>query len=399
MRLKALILDANSSAGLETIQSLGRDGCIVDTIDFRPGLFRQRSRFIRRQIKLAIAEDGGIRELVDLFRTENYDLIVPTTEVSLLQMLSPEIPDDMYKRAVLAPRASVQTALNKQAVWMLARRLGVRVPSSEMVSSSSTPPDTYPVVLKPVRSKTNTSGSVRYFAVTIAQDLTLWRAALGSIYSGIQVQQQQYIAGKGLGVEMLFENGTLRWAFVHERVHELPLTGGGSSYRISIDLQEDVVRDATLLLSALQWHGVAMVEFKVTPSGEAYLMEINPRLWGSLALGIDCGVNFPLGLLSLATKRPLSPQPKYRTGYFARNISRDIQWFKANLLADHANPLLLTKPVVSSAFEWLRPLTGKESWDFFCWSDLGVILGELKALAEEHLRWSFNAAKRRTRRL
>jgi protein-tyrosine-phosphatase len=31
----------------------------------------------------------------------------------------------------------------------------------------------------------------------------------------------------------------------------------------------------------------------------------------------------------------------------------------------------------------LRPLAGKESWDFFCWSDLGVVLGEVKATVRE----------------
>lgn len=386
MVMKALVLDADSTAGLETIQSLGRDGCIVDIVDLRPEHTRHRSRFIRRQIDLAGTEDEAIRELVDLFKTEKYDLVVPTTEVSLLKMLSPQIPDEMYERAVLAPRASVQTALNKQAIWILARRLGVRVPASEIVSSSSQPPDAFPVVLKPVLSKTSTSGVVRDLTVTIARDLNQWMAALESIDADIPVQQQQYIMGKGLGVEMLFEHGTRRWAFVHERVHELPLTGGGSSYRVSLGLSEDLVKDATLLLSALQWHGVAMVEFKVTPSGEAYLMEINPRLWGSLALGIDCGVNFPVGLLCLATQRQLPPQPDYRTGYFSRNVSRDIEWFKANLKADRSNPLLLTKPILSSAVEWLRPLAGKESWDFFCWSDLGVILGELTTLARKHWR-------------
>jgi protein-tyrosine-phosphatase/predicted ATP-grasp superfamily ATP-dependent carboligase len=397
--MKALILDADSTAGLETIQSLGRNGCIVDTVDLRPEHSRHRSRFIRRQIELASTEDGAIRELVDLFRTENYDLVVPTTEVSLLEMLSPEIPDDMYQRAVLAPRASVQTALNKQAVWILARRVGVRVPSSEMVSSSSPPPETFPVVLKPVFSKTSTSGVVRDFTVTIARDLNQWRAALGSIYSDIPVQQQQYIAGKGLGVEMLFEHGTHRWAFLHERVHELPLTGGGSSYRVSLGLRDDLVRSATSLLSALHWHGVAMVEFKVTPGGEAYLIEINPRLWGSLALSIDCGVDFPAGLLCLATRQPLPPQPQYRTGYFTRNIYRDIEWFKTNLKASRSDPLLLTKPIISSAFEWLRPLVGKESWDFFCWSDLGVVLGEIETIVGEHWTKCVNLVRRRSRRL
>ena len=383
MRMKVLVLDADSSAGLETVQSLGRQGCIVDTVELRREYMRRKSRFIRRQITLSLATDGVTRALVDLYQAEGYDLVVPTTEVSLLELLSPKIPEAMYQRAALAPRESLHTALNKQTVWSLAQSIGVRVPFSEVVSSSSAPPETFPVVLKPVVSKTNTSGVVRDYSVTIARDLDQWRAALGSIDSGIPVQQQPYIAGKGVGVEMLFEHGEPRWAFVHERLHELPLTGGGSSYRVSLGLEGALVRDATLLLSALRWHGVAMVEVKVTPGGEAYLVEINPRLWGSLALSIDCGVDFPAGLLCLATRQPVSTQPRYRIGYFARNVSRDLEWFKANLQADHANPLLLTRPILRSALEWLRPLAGKESWDFFCWSDLAVILGEWTTIARE----------------
>jgi protein-tyrosine-phosphatase/predicted ATP-grasp superfamily ATP-dependent carboligase len=399
MGMKVLVMDADSGAGLEAIQSLGRIGCAVHAYGLRPANLRNRSRFIRRQIELAGSAGGGIRELVDLFQTENYDLVVPATEVSLLAMLSPEIPGEMYQRAVLSPRASIQTALNKQATWGLAQGLGIRVPSSEMVSLDSPPPEAFPVALKPVSSKMNSSGMVRDFFVTIARDLTHWRMALAYTYPGMQVQQQQYISGKGLGVEMLFEHGTPRWVFLHERVHELPLTGGGSSYRVSLPPRDDLVQSATLLLSALEWHGVAMVEFKVTPGGEAYLMEINPRLWGSLALAIDCGVDFPAGLLCLSSGKPLPPQPKYRAGYFTRNIYRDIEWFKANWKADHTDPLLMTKPVVYSVLEWLRPLAGKESWDYFCWSDLGVVLGELAALALEHLRRVVNLVTRSIRRL
>ncbi|MGA3079775.1 MAG: ATP-grasp domain-containing protein [Terracidiphilus sp.] len=384
--MKVLVLDADSAAGLETIQSLGESGCAIHVASLGPEPFRFRSRFIRNQVNLSSPEDAGIQNLVTLFRAENYDLVVPATDVSLLAMLSPQIPDDMYQRAVLAPRESIQTALNKQETWSLARRLGVPVPASEMVSSSSPPPSAFPVVLKPVFSKMRSDGVVREFSVTIARDFTQWNTALTSTYLDIPVQQQQYIAGRGVGVEMLFERGTPRWAFFHERIHELPLTGGGSSYRVSLGFRDDLMQSATELLSALKWHGVAMVEFKVTSSGAAYLMEINPRLWGSLALAIDCGVNFPAGLLCLATGQPLSPQPKYRIGYFTRNIYRDVEWFKANLKADHSDPLLLTKPIILSAFEWFRPLAGKESWDFFDWADLGIVLGELKALVLEHWR-------------
>ncbi len=394
MPYKVLVLDNHSAAGIETVQSLGQVRCEIHAACLRRENARCQSRFISRQIELPASNKQIAESLVDLFRAEDYDLIVPATEVSILAMLSPEIPDEMYRRAVLAPRESVRAALDKQAVWRLAQRLSVRVPSSKIVTPETRPPDAFPVVLKPVHSRRNRNGAVQDFSVTIARDLMHWQTTLALKYQDIRVQQQQYISGRGVGVEMLFESGTPRWVFLHERVHEFPLTGGGSSYRKSIELQPELVYSAGKLLSALDWHGVAMVEFKVTPSGEAYLMEINPRLWGSLALAVDCGVNFPVGLLCLSTGQPLPLQPKYRTGYFTRNIRRDVAWFKANLTADHSDPLLHTKPVLFSTFELLRPVVGKESWDFFSWFDSGVVCYELKAAFMEVWRGCVRVIKR-----
>jgi predicted ATP-grasp superfamily ATP-dependent carboligase len=47
-------------------------------------------------------------------------------------------------------------------------------------------------------------------------------------------------------------------------------------------------------MKALRWSGVAMVEFKYDPAtGEAWLMEINGRFWGSMQLAVTSGVDFP----------------------------------------------------------------------------------------------------------
>ena len=40
-----------------------------------------------------------------------------------------------------------------------------------------------------------------------------------------------------------------------------------------------------------------MVEYRIDENGECYLMEVNGRFWGSLALSIEAGVNFPLALI------------------------------------------------------------------------------------------------------
>jgi len=76
----------------------------------------------------------------------------------------------------------------------------------------------------------------------------------------------------------------------------------------------------------MAWHGVAMVEFKVSADGTPYLMEVNARFWGSLQLAIDAGVDFPWLLYQLATGRDVESDDDYVTGVKSRwlwEISRD----------------------------------------------------------------------------
>ena len=55
-------------------------------------------------------------------------------------------------------------------------------------------------------------------------------------------------------------------------------------------------------------------------------MEINPRLWGSVALAINTGVDFPYGLYSVATAADPGPQPQYRRPYYTRLVPPDLDW-------------------------------------------------------------------------
>ncbi len=113
-------------------------------------------------------------------------------------------------------------------------------------------------------------------------------------------------------------------------------------------------------------------------------MEVNPRLWGSLALGIDAGVNFPLGLFLLAAGQPIAPQPEYKVPYYTRDLGNDIQWQLENLRASHRDPLLLTRPVLPALLQYLRPLAGSESWDHFDVHDLKPTLLILRRIASRY---------------
>ena len=136
---------------------------------------------------------------------------------------------------------------------------------------------------------------------------------------------QEYIPGGGYGVSMLFNQGDPRAIFTHKRIREYPITGGPSTARISVR-HAKMEKCATMLLKELNWHGVAMVEFKLDErTKEPILMEINPRFWGSLNQAICAGVDFPYLLYTMATEGDVQPVFTYKIGVKTRWMLGDLR--------------------------------------------------------------------------
>jgi len=378
-RKAALVLDGHSRAGLETLQSLGRIGIAVD-LSANGECLAWKSRYCRQRLQQPDSTDGQafLDWLEALFAANKYGLVVPSTEASLrCLLLLPEL-HAIRRAAVLPSNGSLEIALSKHLTWELAQTLRVPVPASRLITSKDAlvEPATFPVVLKPVVSLVEVDGQLVSVTPTIVRTRKEWPRTLDRLLALCPVLEQEYITGRGVGIECLYRDGALLWYFQHERLHELPLTGGGSSYRRASPIDDVLLNAATCLLDSLKWHGVAMVEFRGAADHGYRVMEINPRLWGSLALPIDSGVDFPKGLWCIATGQDPGPQPRYRSPYYTRNLELDLDWLKENLRADHSDPLLLTKPRLISLLEYGRFLLGMESWDHFdardwrVWSDM-----------------------------
>jgi protein-tyrosine-phosphatase/predicted ATP-grasp superfamily ATP-dependent carboligase len=388
--IAALVLDGHSRAALETVQSLGRAGVQVDLAAENENCLAMHSRYVSQ--KLQQPSPNHTSDFHSWLRTQdkhrNYALIVPATEASLLSLRQLDESDPLRCKAVIPGNHALDIALDKEKTWQLARELRVPIPSSKLISNAAEidQADPFPVVLKPTHSKVTIDGALHTLAVAVVRNEAARLEQLQKWLPLTPVQQQQYVFGRGVGVEFLFNRGQKLWHFAHERVHEYPLTGGASSYRRSIIPPPDMLRDAEKLLTVLKWHGVAMVEFKMDVRGRYWLMEINPRFWGSLALSIDAGVNFPLGLLKVARGDQPEAQPEYKSYYYTRDLRTDVDWLKCNLRADRQDPLLHTRARAYSFLELLRPMTGRESWDHFDWRDPGIARRILTLAVTDQLR-------------
>jgi protein-tyrosine-phosphatase/predicted ATP-grasp superfamily ATP-dependent carboligase len=376
--LKALVLDADSRAGLESIQSLARHDVSVDASS-EIDCLAFGSKRVHEHFRQPSTVDASIflQWLRDLDREAGYSLIIPSTEGSLRPfMLLPE-SDPLRKKAVLASNAALESTLDKSLTLQVASSVHLPVPKGLLITSEDSIPlcSAFPVVLKPVSSQIHAGDRIKQVQPLPAGDDLERRELLHDMLRDSAVLQQELVPGHGVGIAMLYNQGKRVWFFGHERLHEgsgRDGLGSGSTYRRSIKPDPEMLRRATDLLDKLKWHGIAMVEYKVSDDGKYWFMEINPRLWGSLALAIDAGVDFPYGLLCLATGQSIPAQPDYKIGYTTRWLIADLDWLRHRLLH---------RPDTGAAKEILklvRPIFGCESWDYFDWGDLWVTTSDIR---------------------
>jgi predicted ATP-grasp superfamily ATP-dependent carboligase len=134
---------------------------------------------------------------------------------------------------------------------------------------------------------------------------------------------QEFVPGRGEGVFLLVDRGVVRARFAHRRLREKPPAGGVSVVSESRLADPDELAACERLVGELGWHGLAMLEFRRTPDGRAVLMELNPRLWGSVQLAIDAGVDFP-GLLVELARGAAIQAPVARAGVRTRWLLGDL---------------------------------------------------------------------------
>lgn len=189
----------------------------------------------------------------------------------------------------------------------------------------------FPIVVKPSRSVSGPELHRVRNEVAYAHDEASLRETLKALPpAAYPALLQERIVGPGVGVSLLIWNGELLAAFAHQRIREKPPSGGVSVLRESIPLDEGLLSRSVDLLASLDWQGVAMIEYKLDHATNVpYLMEINGRLWGSLQLAIDSGVNFPLLLVQAALGIPSRAVTSYREGVRSRWEWGDVD----NLLA------------------------------------------------------------------
>jgi predicted ATP-grasp superfamily ATP-dependent carboligase len=196
---------------------------------------------------------------------------------------------------------------------------------------------------------------------------------------------QEYVSGKGQGLFALYDRGKPVAFFAHKRLREKPPSGGVSVLSESVEVPPELYDMGRRILDHVQWHGVAMVEFKVADNGTPYLMEVNARFWGSLQLAIDAGVDFPWLLYQLVQGRTLNDLQRYIVGIRNRWLLGDLVHLCLVLKGDtntHATPSEKWRAIL----QFLHFFQSNTRYEVNRWGDLMPFLYELREYVGRQLK-------------
>lgn len=383
--MSVLITDASKRAALAAIRSIGSKGVEVTAASDETNCAGFLSKYATHKVIMTnpqVDSEKFLDEIEKELRVKKQDCLFPIHDFSLIPVLKEKKRFDALTSVPFCDFKTFEKTWDKEETLKVAKLANVPIPKTMTVTSVkeveklSDVDFEYPVVVKPASqtqlenkgAKTSYVSSKNY--CHSIKDVQLIASQIVSDSGKALIQE--YIQGNGVGVAALFNKGKPRALFSYKRVREYPITGGPSTLRKSTN-DEKLKEYASNLLEKLKWHGLAMVEFKQTPTGKYYLMEINGRFWGSVALAINSGVDFPYLLYEMGTKGDVEEVTTYKVGVLQKwLLPGDVLHFGARFKKEK----FASKPGV--ALDFVKSIFEPASEDYLSLDDPLPAFGALK---------------------
>lgn len=332
---RILVLDGHSGAALAFTRSAGRAGHWV-AVGSNLGLFApaKLSRFCRLALDYPVSTDNVevfVEALLKFVQQNSIDLVIPITDWTVQPMSEMRDSFSGVCKVVLPPRAAVKLAGDKYKTVELALGLGIDVPATRLVTNLdelSTLKDwQFPVVVKDRFSVRRVQRKTIFGSVAYAfdeQDLRSRTEERLQVAGDVLIQQ--FAAGVGIGFSCFVAGERVSLPFAWKRIREVDPRGSASSCREAIAVDGRLFHASSRLIQAIGFEGIAMVEYKLTLDGRLVLMEINGRPWGSIALPIASGIDYPAYLIRWYLDGAMPPaKVRYREGTTARRLVGELR--------------------------------------------------------------------------
>jgi len=364
---RILVVGMDTQVGLWIVRSLGRAGLKVFCICRSINGLAAHSRYCSGAwlMERSVNDPCFIDDIETLARELNVGSIMTIAEGYHLALIHNR---DRFKPDIhlfCPSEESFARATDKDYLHDLAHKLEIPVARGttfdKLMSDKHGKGLKFPLVLR-TRQQTDPDG----------KGVCPWKAAyaenetqLEKLYQRVEniasnVIIQEYHPGVEVHVQILMHNGEAFMAGEYIGEHHMPLAGGLTVLRVTCH-HEKLIQDAVRLLKAVDWDGVAAVQFHYDPKTDEYIfLEINPRYCGGLPTIIMGGFDIPFLQWQSHFEPEQMRRGRYRLGVRTRVLGGDANWLLSMIGGEPLPPEQKRLGKIAAILEFL--------WHFGPWT-------------------------------
>lgn len=327
---RVLLIDGGSRQVLPLIKEFGDLQCDVTVYCGSKLDVGYVSKYTKHRILECYDQDRPeetSKGIIKAIQNGNFDMVVPMNDFAAGILANHKVELSEFSYICVNDLPIYTLACDKLETMRLCMEEGLPSPRTilaENIHEGDLKDWTYPLVVKPRSSygakgfsivenenalKTVLDATQKKFGPSLVQEFIP--------QNGQQYQVEMYMDGKGNCKSFVLMD-KLRW---------YPINGGSSTLNITVK-DEKIKADCIALLQKMHWHGYASLDLIRDPrDGEAKILEINPRINGTIKICFYAGVNMALQHLQDAFGDAITSFHDYKEGLYLRYIHMDLLWF------------------------------------------------------------------------
>ena len=252
----------------------------------------KHSRFIEKFIYYKnTTTDEWISKIDSTVEKFDIDLIMPIFDVSALKILKYQSKLKNKSKLCLLPNLNdFETALRKDLLYLFLKKNNLPCPNSVILDSNfedNILPLKFPLIAKPTYGFSGGNG------VRLIKDKKQLFEYINLNKSDKPILLQKFIEGFDVTCNVLCKNGEIQ-AYTMQKGALVKKVKVTPQFEFKFFYDEALLRLMKDLMKALNWSGVANIDFRFDKTDNTYkVIEINPRFWLNTEASALFGVNFP----------------------------------------------------------------------------------------------------------
>jgi len=329
--IRVLLIEGRARQVMPLMESLHKLGCHITTYNSSKLDMGYASRFPDRKIlSFCNAKDPtkSWKSINEELRKNKYDLVIPLNDfVAIMLSKHKEELKDCVAIAVNDWQV-FEYASDKLKTMQVCMENNIPCPKTFLADESLEDLKEmdlqYPICIKP---RTGYS-AVGFRMIEDSRDLEYIVKATKEKYGAPLIQE--YIPQTDLQYKaelFIDKNGELKSCCIFSKIRWYPIDGGSSTMNKTVH-RPDIQESCYKLLKAIGWRGYADIDLIQDPRDNvAKIMEINPRITGSVKICFKCGVNFTEQILQDYLDIDVTSYMDYPAGKYLRYFHTDLLWF------------------------------------------------------------------------